>query len=264
MWKCEKCGHESGRRTSSSGGCDHVWWDKGELENARARQWEKHKAKIARQQEKEAEAIAEMQRKIFEFNDNLWNTEEGLKMLKGEKGWDWLFYEFPVRQPKSVEIYWRDSAFGTEWFRSEYGQQYLDYVKSRYQTGLSVENLLGFLGVDWLQTEQGKQYLNTLQAAESKKFAWISEDVAKQEVENKKSGWLVLIIIFFLYFFLMAHLMENREATWLLMSNTVWVWVMVAFAALMWLGCIADKEYFFVISIPILFVLSSWIYGKLI
>jgi len=198
MWICKKCGRPSGRRISYSYDCEHDWRDAKEL----AKEKEEAEAKRARQQE---ETEAEMQREIFEFNDGLWNREEGLKLLKGEMGWSWLRYNKYEQQPKRVEIYWRDSAFGTEWFLSEYGQQYLDYAKNEIIQMSSAEPELfellfetdngGYLfGIDWLRTEQGKQYVNALQtllkekeAAESKKLAWTSsEKRAKKDAELQK------------------------------------------------------------------------------
>jgi len=171
MWKCEKCGHESGKKTKSSYGCDHVWWDKDEFEA-------KQREKEARQQ---AEEEAEIQRKVIEFNDYLWNTEEGLKQLKGEKGWDWLKGEDWNHPTEKIEIHWRNSSFGTEWFRSEYGQKYLDYFKSLTQTTSNVgyEGFLDYdtyiyIGENWPQTEEGKQYKDALQVLFKKKMRYIT------------------------------------------------------------------------------------------
>jgi len=248
MWECSKCGHKSGRRTSSSRGCDHDWWDEYELANARARQWE--------------ETEAEMQRKIFEFNDNLWNTEEGLKRLKGEKGWDWLIYE---QYRTKIEINWRDSAFGTEWFLSEHGQQYLNYIQNIIIQACSNVgdfkfedcDAIVYFGEHWLKTEQGKQYMNNLRIL-----------LKEKEVESQKYAWLWFLLFFivipFAYFLFMIHLIVNRDSEWWFMHNKYWFSIMFCLAAIAWLASIFKKEFWLTVLLPIYLVLSALFYGKVI
>ena len=184
-WECAKCGHKSGKRTTSSYGCNHEWWDENELADAR----EKKLEELKKQQED-----AETQRELFVFNYELWNTEEGLKFLKGENGWDWiclvenddeglefikgeinwerfkLYLSKHRKDNAAMPLRWRDSNFGTDWFLSEYGQQYLkqiqDYIIQTYSNlkkfdfGFYDKSI--YFGLDWSQTEQGKQYIDNL------------------------------------------------------------------------------------------------------
>lgn len=241
MWECKKCHHKSGKRISSSYGCDHDWWDMAELEKEREREWKEYEAEI--------------QRKIFEFNDFLWNTEEGLKRLKGENGWDWLFYEEQNRA--KIEISWRDSAFGTEWFCSEYGQQYLNYIQGIIIQACSNtrhfefedELSLTYFGKDWLQTEQGKQYMDNLRVL-----------LKEKESESQKWVWLWFILFFitipFAYFLLMIHLLKK--------NSEVWGGIMFFLAVIAWFATIIKKEFWFTVLLPIMLVLSALFYAKAI
>jgi len=120
MWECSKCGQKSEKKLSSSNGCEHQWWDEHDI------------AKLRENQAKEEK----INRAVFAFNDELLNTEDGQKKLKGENGWSWLKrnkggdkIDFEnVDIDKDIAICWLNSFFGKKWLAGEYGKQYLSYL----------------------------------------------------------------------------------------------------------------------------------------
>jgi len=123
MWQCSKCGQKSEKKLSSSGGCEHQWWDEQDIEKAREKQAKEEK----------------INRAVFAFNDELLNTEDGQKKLEGENGWSWLkgnkggdkIIIENVDIDKDIAKCWLNSFFGKEWLAGEYGRQYLNYLSEK-------------------------------------------------------------------------------------------------------------------------------------
>jgi len=123
MWQCSKCEQKSEKKLSSSGGCEHQWWDEHDFEKAKEKQAKEEK----------------INRAVFAFNDELLNTEDGQKKMKGESGWSWLkgskggdkIIIENVDMDKDIAVCWLNSFFGKEWLAGEYGRQYLNYLSEK-------------------------------------------------------------------------------------------------------------------------------------
>jgi hypothetical protein len=129
MWECIKCGRKSGTKIASSYGCEHEWRDGKDLERAREqdRQVQQQRWREQEQERWRQEQIqqAEINRKIIAFNDELLNTEDGQKKLKGYDGWQW------IQSDDTINVLWLDSNFGKSWLESENGQQYTTYLRQK-------------------------------------------------------------------------------------------------------------------------------------
>jgi uncharacterized protein YecT (DUF1311 family) len=120
MWECSKCGQRSDKKLSDSNGCEHQWWDEHDIAKAKEKQAKEEK----------------INRAVFAFNDELLNTEDGQKRLKGESGWSWLkgnkggdkINAENIDIDKDIATCWLNSFFGKKWLVSEYGKEYANYL----------------------------------------------------------------------------------------------------------------------------------------
>jgi len=131
MWQCSKCGQKSEKKLSSSSSCVHQWFDEHDI------------VKIKERQAKEQM----INRAVLAFNDELLNTEDGQKKMKGENGWSWLggnkgkekINVENIDIDRDIAICWLNSFFGEKWLAGEYGRQYLIYLNEmeKWQAGKS-------------------------------------------------------------------------------------------------------------------------------
>jgi hypothetical protein len=169
MWECSKCGQKSEKKVSDSNGCEHQWWDEHD---------------IAKAKEKQAKG-EKINRAVFAFNDELLNTEDGQKKLKGESGWNWLkgnkggdkINAENIDIDKDIAICWLNSFFGKEWLAGEYGKQYASYLndteiwaKDKFSNGKNTE-----------LSDQAEMINNILERLISK----INEPIKRQTEEKK-------------------------------------------------------------------------------